>query len=101
MSDTPTPITDRNRQRPEAMVDDGEILFAVGADVAEGLERELSAATARADALLLALECARHEMICAAASGQVRLENIDKVLNEARKGATVPQWMATRKETNG
>ena len=40
-------------------------------------------ATSRADALLLALEAARHEAICAAASGRVRLETIDKVLAEA------------------
>ena len=60
---------------------------------------QLSAATARAEALLLALEAARHEAICAAASGRVRLETIDKALDEARKGATVPQWMATREDT--
>ena len=47
--------------------------------------RELTAATARANALLLALEAARHEAICAAASGRVRLENIDKTLAAARK----------------
>lgn len=46
---------------------------------------KLSAATERAEALLLALEAARHEMICAAASGRVRLENIDKALAEARR----------------
>jgi hypothetical protein len=49
---------------------------------------ELSSATARAEALLLALEAARHEMICAAASGRVGLENIDKALAEARKVVT-------------
>jgi len=48
-------------------------------------KEKLTAATARADALLLALEAARHEMICAAASGCVRLECVDKALAEARK----------------
>ena len=77
------------------------------------LERDLSAATARADALQAenertikelhkcddectrltvalveaekALEAARHEMICASASGCVRLECVDKAIAEARK----------------
>lgn len=36
--------------------------------------------------MVMALEAARHEMICAAASGCVRLECVDKALAEARKG---------------
>lgn len=44
------------------------------------LRQENDALRRKVDALILALEAARHEMICAAASGCVRLECVDKAL---------------------
>jgi len=69
-----TPITDRNRQRPEAMVDDGEVLWAVGADVAEELELELSASRK-----------AHQYALGQVAQGAEIITNLERELAEARR----------------